>query len=77
MMQWVLARDSRGKFGTDLLGAVGAGYPLERLRPLLMSEDDTLVKAVMFILSEWGGCGHPSARRCGSAVDAHLPLGAQ
>jgi hypothetical protein len=60
MLQWLLAgRDHHGGVANDLLDAVHAGYPVERLRPLLMSEDDTAIGAGMFILSELGGYAAP------------------
>ncbi len=55
LQRLLLAGDPHGGVSHGLLGAVGAGYPVERLRPLLISEDDTAIEAGMFILSEWGG----------------------
>jgi hypothetical protein len=53
MLQRLLAGfDPHGGVTYDLLRAIGAGYPVERLRPLLVSEDDTTVTAGTFILSE-------------------------
>ncbi|HEV2238011.1 MAG TPA: hypothetical protein VGR57_15225 [Ktedonobacterales bacterium] len=59
MLQRLLAGgDPHGGVAFGLLGAIGAGYPVERLRPLLVSEDDTALEAAAFILSELGGIGH-------------------
>lgn len=43
----------------DLLSAVRAGLPIEKLRVLLENEDDDLVKVGVWVQSELGAAGRP------------------
>jgi hypothetical protein len=61
LLQRLLAGDPDpdGDLENDLLKAIFAGYPKERLRLLLASDDDTAIEAVAWILSELGASATP------------------
>ena len=61
LLQRLLAGDPDpdGDLANDLLKAIFAGYPKERLRLLLASDNDTAIEAAAWILSELGASATP------------------